>query len=489
MEILVYIRVTYDRRYFMTKQTVGLIGLAVMGKNLALNIADHGYSVAVYNRSREKTDSLLDEAKDKNIAGKYSLDEFVSSLEKPRKIILMVKAGKAVDEMIKQLLPLLEPGDLIMDGGNSNYLDTMERCRTLEEKNILYLGTGISGGEEGARKGPAIMPGGSPEAYRLMENILKDISAKVGDEPCCTYIGKDGAGHFVKMVHNGIEYADMQLICESYSILKNILNLTPPQFHEIFTEWNKGELNSYLIDITADIFNKKDPDTGNYLVDMILDVAGQKGTGKWTGQISLELGVPVPTITTAVYERYLSSMKEERVIASKVLYGPDSGSDFSDDEAKEFIESVRKALYAGKICAYAQGFGLMRAASMQYDWNLNLGEIAKIFRGGCIIRAQFLNRIKDAYDKKKDLVNLLLADYFKDILTEYQADFRKVVSTAVLSGIPIPALSSALAYYDSYRSAELPMNLLQAQRDYFGAHTYMRRDKEGIFHTEWCLTP
>jgi len=469
----------------MSKQTVGLIGLAVMGKNLALNIADHGYTVAVYNRSREKTDSLLDEAEGKNITGTYSLEEFVSSLEKPRKIILMVKAGKAVDDMIMQLLPLLEPGDLIMDGGNSNYLDTMERCRMLEEKNILYLGTGISGGEEGARKGPAIMPGGSLKAYRLMENILNDISAKVGSDSCCAYIGGDGAGHFVKMVHNGIEYADMQLICESYSILKNVLNLTPPDFHEIFSEWSKGELSSYLIDITADIFTKKDAETGNYLVDMILDVAGQKGTGKWTGQISLELGVPAPTITAAVYERYLSSMKEERVIADKVLKGPDKKADIGTEDKKEFIEAVRRALYAAKICAYAQGFGLMRAASMQYDWNLNLGEIAKIFRGGCIIRAQFLNRIMDAYEVRKDLVNLLLADYFRDILNEYQDDFRKVVSTAVLNGIPAPALSSALAYYDSYRSAELPMNLLQAQRDYFGAHTYMRRDKEGIFHTEW----
>lgn len=469
----------------MSKQTVGVIGMAVMGKNLALNIADHGYSVAVYNRSGEKTDSLLEEAKDKDIIGAYSLEEFVSFLEKPRKIIMMVKAGKAVDDMISQLLPLLEPGDLIMDGGNSNYLDTMERCRMLEEKNILYLGTGISGGEEGARKGPAIMPGGSLEAYRLMENILNDISAKAGNDPCCAYIGKGGAGHFVKMVHNGIEYADMELICETYSILKNMLGLTPPEFHEIFSEWNKGELNSYLIGITADIFNKKDPDTGNYLVDMILDVAGQKGTGKWTGQISLELGVPVPTITAAVYERYLSSMKEERVIAGKVLKGPDKKTDISKEESKEFIEAVRRALYAGKICAYAQGFGLMRAASMQYDWKLNLGEIAKIFRGGCIIRAQFLNRILEAYEARKDLVNLLLADYFKDIVSQYHEDFRKAVSTAILNGIPVPALSSALAYYDSYRSTELPMNLLQAQRDYFGAHTYMRRDKEGIFHTEW----
>lgn len=466
----------------MAKQVVGLIGLAVMGKNLALNIADHGYSVAVYNRSKEKTMNLLDEAKDKNIIGTYSLEEFVDSLEKPRKIIMMVKAGKPVDDMIDQLLPLIEKGDLLMDGGNSNYLETNERSERLKKEGILYLGTGISGGEEGARLGPAIMPGGSKEAYKIMEKILTDISAHVGSDPCCTYIGNDGAGHFVKMVHNGIEYADMQLICEAYSILKQILGLTPPQFHEIFTEWNKGELNSYLIDITADIFTKKDPETGNYLVDMILDVAGHKGTGKWTGQISLDLGVPTPTITAAVYERYMSAMKEERVIAHKVLSGPNKKLKLSKEKGEEFIEAVRKALYASKICAYAQGFGLIRAASMQYNWDLHLGDIAKIFRGGCIIRAQFLNRIMEAYDKKKDLVNLLLADYFKEIVSEYHNDWRTVVSTAIMEGIPTPAFSSALAYYDSYRSAELPMNLLQAQRDYFGAHTYLRVDKEGTFH-------
>lgn len=469
----------------MTKQTVGLIGLAVMGKNLALNIADHGYSIAVYNRSREKTDSLIEEAEGKSLLATYSLEEFVDSLEKPRKIIMMVKAGKPVDDMIEQLLPLISPGDLLMDGGNSNYFDTMERFKKLEAMNIHYLGTGVSGGEEGARFGPAIMPGGSPEAYKMMEKILTDISAKVGTDPCSTYIGKDGAGHFVKMVHNGIEYADMQLIVEAYSILKEVLGLTPPEFHEIFTEWNKGELNSYLIEITADIFSKKDPETGNYLVDMILDVAGQKGTGKWTGQISLDLGVPTPTITIAVYERYISSMKEERVIASKVLQGPDKKNKYSKEESKNFIEAVRKALYASKICAYAQGFSLMRVASLQYDWGLNLGDIAKIFRGGCIIRAQFLNHIMEAYDKKKDLINLLLADYFNDIVSDYQEEWRSIISTAISNGIPTPAFSSALAYYDSYRSAELPMNLLQAQRDYFGAHTYMRTDKDGVYHTQW----
>lgn len=469
----------------MKKQMIGVIGLAVMGKNLALNIADHGYSVSVYNRSKEKTENVLNEAKGKDLVGTFSLEEFVDSLEKPRKIIIMVKAGKPVDDVISKLLPLIDKGDLLMDGGNSNYLDTMERSKNLEDKGIHFLGTGISGGEEGARFGPAIMPGGSIEAYKMVEKILKDISAHVGSEPCCTYIGKDGAGHFVKMVHNGIEYADMQLISETYSILKQTLGLTPPEFHELFKEWNKGELNSYLIEITSDIFTKKDPETGNYLVDMILDLAGHKGTGKWTAQISLDLGVPVPTITTAVYERYISSMKEERVIASRVLAGPNVNTSIPKDKAEEFKESVRRALYVSKICAYAQGFGLMRAASMQYNWGLNLGDIAKIFRGGCIIRAGFLNHIIEAYDFKKDLVNLLLADYFKDISSEYQEDWRTVVNTAISSGIPVPAFSSALAYYDSYRSAELPMNLLQAQRDYFGAHTYMRTDKDGIFHTNW----
>lgn len=469
----------------MAKQTVGVIGLAVMGKNLALNIADHGYSVAVYNRSREKTDNLIDEAKGKDMMGTYTIEEFVDSLEKPRKIIMMVKAGKAVDDMINQLLDLIEPGDLLMDGGNSNYIETMERSKILEEKFIHYLGTGISGGEEGARNGPAIMPGGSYKAYKMMENILTDISAKVGSDSCSTYIGKDGAGHFVKMVHNGIEYADMQLIVEAYSIIKQVLGLTPPEFHKLFAEWNRGELNSYLIEITSDIFTKKDPETGNYLVDMIMDVAGQKGTGKWTGQISLELGVPTPTITTAVYERYISSIKEERLIANKVLKGPENINFFPKDKSEEFIEAVRRALYSSKICAYAQGFSLMRAASLQYDWDLNLGDIAKIFRGGCIIRAQFLNHIMEAYNNKKDIYNLLLADYFKEVVSDYQKDWRMVLNTAISHGIPIPAFTSALSYYDSYRSARLPMNLLQAQRDYFGAHTYMRTDKEGIFHTQW----
>lgn len=421
----------------MKKRQVGVIGLAVMGKNLALNIADHGYSVSFYNRTSEKTKELAEEVKGSNLdmAGYFTLEEFVASLETPRRIIMMVKAGEPVDSTIQQLLPYLEKGDLLMDGGNSYYKDTIRRTRELEEKGFFYLGTGISGGEEGARKGPAIMPGGNIRAYQMMEPILTDISAKVDNEPCCTYIGENGAGHFVKMVHNGIEYADMQLISEAYFIMKKVLHLTPPQLHEVFKEWNQGELNSYLIDITTDIFTKKDSDTDHYLVDMILDVAGQKGTGKWTGQISLDLGAPTPTITTAVYERYLSSMKQERVEASKALHGPGD----MDTKSKDFVEAIRRALYASKICAYAQGFGLMRAASKEYGWNLNYGNIAKIFRGGCIIRAQFLNQISRAYEKKSDLVNLLLEDYFSDIISQYQVEWREVVKTAISTGIPVPA--------------------------------------------------
>ena len=465
----------------MNKKQVGVIGLAVMGKNLALNIAEHGYSVSVYNRSPEKTKELLEESGSKNIVGTYSIEDFVQSLEQPRKIILMVKAGEAVDATIKQLVPHLSKGDILIDGGNSYYLDTIRRNNELKAMGFHFIGTGISGGEEGARKGPAIMPGGAEAAYKLIEHIFTDISAKVDGEPCCTYIGKDGAGHFVKMVHNGIEYADMQLICEVYFLMKRMLNMSAPEMHETFKEWNKGELNSYLIGITSDIFTKIDPDTGKYIIDVILDVAEQKGTGKWTSQIALDMGVAVPTITEAVFERYISSMKEERITASRVLKGPLN----TVNKTKSFIESVRKALYASKICSYAQGFGLMRAASQKHDWSLNLGNIAMIFRGGCIIRAQFLNRIKDAYEKAPDLPNLLLDDYFKEIVGSYQQEWREVVMTAVAAGIPVPGFASALSYYDSYRSAELPMNLLQAQRDYFGAHTYRRIDKQGTFHTQW----
>ena len=467
------------------KRQVGVIGLAVMGKNLALNIAEHGFRVAVYNRSSLKTKELLNEINEEafksNVEGFYTLEEFVESLELPRKIILMVKAGDAVDDTIEHLLPLLSKGDLLMDGGNSYYLDTIRRSKELEKLNIRYLGTGISGGEEGARKGPAIMPGGKQDAYADMEPILTAISAKVDGEPCSTYIGENGAGHFVKMVHNGIEYADMQLIGEAYQIMKKVLGLTPKELQEVFTEWNKGELNSYLVEITAEIFGKKDTATDQYLVDMILDVAGQKGTGKWTGQISLDLGVPTPTITTAVYERSLSAMKQERVNASHSLLGPRN----KVTKSKDFVEAIRRALYASKICAYAQGFGLMRTASEQFDWKFRYGDIAKIFRGGCIIRAQFLNQISNAYVKNPHLINLLMEDYFKNSINEYQEDWREVIKTAISNGISVPAFSSSLAYYDSYRSEELPTNLLQAQRDYFGAHTYERIDREGTYHTQW----
>ncbi len=486
---MAYDEAYYNMEGYLMSRQIGVIGLAVMGKNLALNIAENGFRVAVYNRSYQKTKELISEISGEaseevlrnNLEGFQTLEEFVEALELPRKIIMMVKAGDAVDDTIRQLLPLLSKGDILMDGGNSYYLDTIRRSAELEELGIHYLGTGISGGEEGARKGPAIMPGGRREAYELLEPVLTAISAKVEGEPCSTYIGENGAGHFVKMVHNGIEYADMQLISEAYQIMKKVLGLTAPELQEVFAEWNKGELNSYLIDITADIFKMKDTETDHYLVDMILDVAGQKGTGKWTGQISLDLGVPVPTITAAVYERYLSAMKEERVDAGKLMTGPEN----TENRSREFVESIRRALYASKIMAYAQGFGLLRAASQQYGWKLRCGDIAKIFRGGCIIRAQFLNQISRAYEKNPDLINLMLEDYFKNIINEYQKDWREVIITAILGGISVPAFSSSLAYFDSYRCGELPMNLLQAQRDYFGAHTYERIDREGIYHTNW----
>jgi 6-phosphogluconate dehydrogenase len=467
----------------MSKQQIGVIGLAVMGKNLALNIESRGFSVAVYNRSREKTDELVKEAQGKNLVGAYSIEEFISSLETPRKIIMMVKAGKAVDDTIEQLKPYLSKGDILIDGGNSFFVDTMRRNRELEKEGYRFIGTGVSGGEEGALKGPAIMPGGQEDAYKLVEPILTAISAKVDGEPCCTYIGADGAGHYVKMVHNGIEYGDMQLISEAYSLLKNVLGLSAKELHEIFTEWNKGELDSYLIDITQDIFTKYDAETGKPMVDVILDTAGQKGTGKWTSQSALDLGISTPTVTEAVFARCISAIKDERVAASKILRGS-SVPNFSGDK-KELIESIRKALYASKICSYAQGFALMKAAAKEYDWNLNYGSIAMIFRGGCIIRAQFLQKIKGAYDNNPDLANLMLDPYFKDVLESYQDAWREVICTAVKYGIPTPAFSSALAYFDSYRSEFLPANLLQAQRDYFGAHTFERVDREGTFHYKW----
>jgi 6-phosphogluconate dehydrogenase len=467
----------------MSKQQIGVIGLAVMGKNLAMNIESRGYSVSVYNRSREKTDEMLAETEGKNIYGTFSIEEFVESLEKPRKILLMVKAGAATDATIDQLKPHLEKGDIIIDGGNTYFADTQRRNKELSELGVHFIGTGVSGGEEGALHGPSIMPGGQKEAYELVAPIFQDIAAKVNGDACTTYIGPDGAGHYVKMVHNGIEYGDMQLIAESYFMLKHVLGLSAEELHEVFAEWNKGELDSYLIEITADIFTKKDDETGKPLVDVILDTAGQKGTGKWTSQSALDLGVPLPIITESVFARFISAMKQERVEASKVLSGPEAKP--FDGDKKGFIESIRKALYLSKICSYAQGFAQMRAASEEYDWNLNYGEIAMIFRGGCIIRAQFLQKIKEAYDRNPELKNLLLDPYFKEITESYQQSLREIISAAVLNGIPVPSFSAALSYFDSYRTETLPANLIQAQRDYFGAHTYQRIDKEGIFHTEW----
>ncbi|MBS4223591.1 NADP-dependent phosphogluconate dehydrogenase [Lederbergia citrea] len=468
----------------MSKQQIGVIGLAVMGKNLALNIESRGYSVAVYNRSSNKTEEFMqNEANGKNFVGAYSIEEFVNSLEKPRKILLMVKAGNATDATIESLKPFLEQGDILIDGGNTFFHDTIRRNKELSEAGIHFIGTGVSGGEEGALTGPSIMPGGQKEAYELVEPIFQAISAKVNGEACSTYIGPDGAGHYVKMVHNGIEYGDMQLIGEAYFIMKNILGLNAEELHHVFAEWNKGELDSYLIEITADIFAKKDEETGKPLVDVILDTAGQKGTGKWTSQNALDLGVPLPLITESVFARCISAMKEERVAASKVLNGPEAVP--FEGNKEELIEAVRKALYMSKICSYAQGFAQMRAASEEYGWDLSYGDIAMIFRGGCIIRAQFLQKIKEAYDRDPGLANLMLDPYFKEIVESYQKDLRKVIAVAVEQGIAVPCFSSAIAYYDSYRTETLPANLLQAQRDYFGAHTYARIDKEGMFHTEW----
>ncbi len=466
----------------MVKTDIGVIGLGVMGKSIVLNIESKSFSVSVYNRTEKTTKEFIETEQGKNIIPTYSIKEFVQSLEKPRKILLMIKDGKPIDLTISQLKPYLDKGDIIIDGGNSFFEDTIRRTKELGSEGFRFIGAGVSGGEEGALKGPAIMPGGQKEAYELVAPIFTAISAKVEGDPCCTYIGSDGAGHYVKMVHNGIEYGDMQLICEAYSLLKNVLNLTGEEIHKVFKEWNKGELDSYLIEITADIFTKKDNATGKLVVDIIKDVAGQKGTGKWTSQSALDLGVSAPTIAEAVFARYISAIKDERSYASTVLKGPKVK--FKGDK-KEFIESIRKALYASKICSYAQGFALLMAAAEEYNWDLNYGEIAMIFRGGCIIRAQFLHNIKDAFDENKKLKNLLLGSYFKDIIERYQEAWREVISAAITNGIPVAALSSALAYYDSYRSEVLPANLLQAQRDYFGAHTYERIDKEGYFHTQW----
>lgn len=468
----------------MVKQQIGVIGLAVMGKNLTLNIESRGYSVSVFNRSSDKTEDFLNkEAVGRRIVGTYSIKEFVNSLESPRKILLMVKAGTPTDSTIDSLKPYLDKGDILIDGGNTFFQDTIRRNKQLNEMGIHIIGTGISGGEEGALKGPSIMPGGQKEAYTMVQPILEAISAKVEGDSCCTFIGPNGAGHYVKMVHNGIEYGDMQLISEAYYILKSILGLSAYELHEVFQEWNKGELDSYLIQITADILTKIDQQTGKPLVDVILDTAGQKGTGKWTSQSALDLGVPLPIITESVFARFISAMKEERVKASNVLQGPNNKKFEGNKEG--LIEAVRKALYMSKICSYAQGFAQMRSASEEYNWNLHYGDIAMIFRGGCIIRAQFLQKIKEAYDRDPNLPNLLLDSYFKEIVGSYQYALRHVLTVAIERGIAVPVFSSALAYYDSYRTETLPANLLQAQRDYFGAHTYQRVDMEGVFHTEW----
>ncbi|WNS40749.1 NADP-dependent phosphogluconate dehydrogenase [Paenibacillus sp. MMS20-IR301] len=467
----------------MSKQQIGVVGLAVMGKNLALNMESKGFAVSVYNRSREKTDELLAEAAGLNLTGAYSLEEFVESLELPRKIMIMVKAGKPTDDTIQQLVPYLSPGDILIDGGNAFFPDTQRRNKELQAQGFRFIGAGVSGGEEGALKGPAIMPGGQKDAYELVEPILTAISAKVDGDPCSTYIGGDGAGHYVKMVHNGIEYGDMQLIGEAYQLLKDVLGLSTEELHVIFSDWNRGELSSYLIEITADIFAKTDPVTLQPMVEVILDSAGQKGTGKWTSQNALDLGVPLSIITESVFARFISAMKEERVAASKRLKGPEVKG--YDGDAKEFIEAVRKALYASKIASYAQGFAQMRVASDEYSWNLDYGSIAMIFRGGCIIRAGFLQNIKDAYDRDSELKNLFLDEYFSSVVHNYQEAWRDVVALAVKRGIPVPAFASALAYYDSYRSERLPANLLQAQRDYFGAHTFERVDQPGSFHFGW----
>ena len=467
----------------MAQQDFGLIGLAVMGQNLVLNIEEKGFSAAVYNRTAARTEEFMaGEAKGKKIVPTYSIEEFMAALKRPRRIMLMVKAGAPVDEFIEHLLPHLDKGDLLIDGGNSFFGDTIRRNKTLAEKGFLYIGTGVSGGEEGARHGPSIMPGGQKEAYDLVEPILTKIAARVDGDPCCAYVGADGAGHYVKMVHNGIEYGDMQLISEAYYIMRHALGLTAGELHQVFDEWDKGPLNSYLIEITRDIFARKDEETGQPLVEMILDKAGQKGTGKWASQNALDLGISVPTITEAVFARCISAIKDERAAAARSLAGPDPK--YKGDR-KQFIESIRQALYASKICSYAQGFALMKEAGKEYKWELNFGEIARIWRGGCIIRAQFLHRITEAYQRNPNLANLVLDPFFKDILESSQDQWRHVVGTASQLGLPIPALSSALAYFDSYRHERLPANLIQAQRDYFGAHTYERVDKPGTFHTEW----
>jgi 6-phosphogluconate dehydrogenase len=464
---------------------IGLIGLAVMGQNLVLNMNDHGFKVAVFNRTTSKVDEFLQkEAAGTQVVGTHSIPELVDALKTPRRVMLMVKAGDTVDAMIDAIVPHLEKGDIIIDGGNSHFPDTNRRTLSLAEKGILYIGTGVSGGEEGARRGPSIMPGGNPAAWPAVKPIFQSIAAKVADgTPCCDWVGENGAGHYVKMVHNGIEYGDMQLICEAYHLLKDALGLTADELHEVFADWNQGELDSYLIEITRDIFGKKDDD-GTPIVDKILDTAGQKGTGKWTGISSLDLGVPVTLIGEAVFARCLSAMKDERVAASKILSGP---APRPVADRKAFIEDVRRALYCSKMISYAQGYMLLREAAKEYKWNLNFGGIALMWRGGCIIRSQFLAKIKEAYDKNPQLNNLLIDEFFSKTLLGYQASWRSAIVKAIELGVPMPAFTTALAFFDGYRTGRLPANLLQAQRDYFGAHTYERIDKPRgeFFHTNW----
>ena len=463
-------------------QSFGVIGLAVMGENLALNVERNGFPISVYNRSPEKTQAFMaNRAVDKNVVAAYSLEEFVASLERPRRILLMVKAGRPVDAVIDQLMPLLDPEDMIIDGGNSLYEDTERRVKTLEGAGFRFIGMGVSGGEEGALNGPSLMPGGTRAAYESIEPIVKKIAAQVDDGPCVTYIGSGGAGHYVKMVHNGIEYGDMQLIAEAYDLMKNVLGLSHEQLHEVFAQWNTTEeLDSFLIEITADIFTKTEGDTA--LVEKILDAAGQKGTGRWTVMNALEMGVGIPTITAAVNARIMSSIKDERVAASTQISGPDGKI---TENTTLWINKIRDALYCSKICSYAQGMALLRKASDNFDYDLDLGECARIWKGGCIIRARFLNKIKHAFTENPALPNLLLAPEFKQTILDRQSAWRDVVAMAAQYGVPVPAFSASLDYFDSYRRAQLPQNLTQAQRDYFGAHTYQRVDKEGTFHTEW----
>ncbi|MEY8459488.1 NADP-dependent phosphogluconate dehydrogenase [Lactococcus ileimucosae] len=469
----------------MTQANFGVVGMAVMGKNLALNVESRGYTVALFNRTTAKTEEVVAEHPDKNFVLTKTIEEFVAAIEKPRRIMLMVQAGPATDATIQALLPHLDKGDILIDGGNTHFPDTMRRNAELADSGINFIGTGVSGGEKGALEGPSIMPGGQKEAYDLIAPIFEQIAGKAPQDgkPCVAYMGPNGAGHYVKMVHNGIEYGDMQLIAESYDLLKRVLGLDNAEIQAIFEEWNEGELDSYLIEITKEVLKRKDDQgTDGYIVDKILDKAGNKGTGKWTSQSALDLGVPLPLITESVFARFISTYKDERVKASKILSGPEAK--FSGDKA-EVVEKIRQALYFSKIMSYAQGFAQLRQASKEYDWDLPYGTIAQIWRAGCIIRAEFLQNITDAFDKDPNLENLLLDEYFIDITKRYQAAVREVVSLAVQSGIPVPTFASAISYYDSYRSANLPANLIQAQRDYFGAHTYERTDMDGVFHYDW----